>query len=355
MNRPFWSFRSSPQNICDGIEPLLSVYADDAASPAETRQVDAHLPECKACRAALSWMQATRAVLASRPVAVPPPDLHSRIALAIAASTPVPVSLRPARVFTVRTAYAAAASVTALGIALSYSLWHTPADVAVKHSEKPTAVAIVPVRAVKPHLAPKTATRPLVASNRVKPAVAKHSVLARKIVPVAVTPLEHTASNVVLPKLPVVSSIGVKAPVHHAPLTQKIASRDIAPTEKHNTEKHAPLPAVKTALPKLLEGPKVAKIIKVPIHVPVDIQPTKVTSDPIVRTASTRQVPSSASSDPLGFYKAQLKENESKFHSISFASVTVPVSRTAQEAMSLPHVLGGNDHTAFISAVHGNQ
>lgn len=350
MNRPFWSFPSSPQTLCDRIEPLLSVYADGMAPPAEAQRIEAHLPECENCRAALAWMQATRTTLASRPVAVPPPDLHSRIALAIAASSPAP-SLRPARVFTVRAIYATAASVTALGIALSYPLWHAPMETAANHPARPIVAATAPL-AVKPHPVLKAPARRLVASNTVKPASVKHSVIARKIVPSAVTPPEHIASDLV-PARPLAVPQVVKAPVHHALPMPKIASREIVPTEKHSIEKHAPLPTVKTAAPKLPDTVKVAKVTKEPTR--VDIQPSRVTTDPIIQTASTRQASSSVSSDPLGFYKAHLKENEARVRSISFGSVAVPVGRTAQEAMSLPHMLGGEDHTAFISAVHGNQ
>ncbi len=349
MNRPFWSLRSaSSENVCDSIEPLLSVYADGMAPPAEARRIEAHLPECEGCRAALSWMQATRTTLASRPVAVPPPDLHSRIALAIAASSAAPVALRPARVFMVRTVYAAAASVTVLGAVLSYGLLHTPTEVSVKPPVRPIVAATGPLRGVKPQFTPKTSPRPLVASNTVKPLAVKHMVIAHKTAPMAVIPLEHTASNAVPTKLPVVPEIIVKAPVHHA--LPKIASREIAPTEKHSIEKHSPLP--KTPAPKLPDAAKIAKVIHEPSATPLDIRAPKITSDSIVQTASAHQAPSSASSDPLGSYKAQLKENESKFRSISFASVSVPVGRTAQSATNLMHTLSRDNDTAFIPGVY---
>ena len=135
MKRPP-SFPASSPFGCRAIEPLLPLYADGAALPDEVRQVESHLPGCADCRAALSWLKATHAALAARPVAVPPPDLHARIARAIAASSDAPASLRPvpalrpARAFSLRPAYAAAASLAALGIAvLSYPLWHAPSVV----------------------------------------------------------------------------------------------------------------------------------------------------------------------------------------------------------------------------------
>ena len=349
MNRPFWSFQSSPQSVCDTIEPLLSVYADGMASAAEARQVDAHLPGCEHCRAALSWMQATRTTLASRPVAVPPPDLHSRIALAIAASSAAPVSLRPARVFSLRTAYAAVASVTALGIALSYPLWHTPTEMAAKHPARPMVAATVPPSAVKPHPAPKTPTRPLVAFNSVKPAAAKHTSIARKTV---VIPLEHTASNAVPTKLPVVPSIIVKAPVHHALPTQKVASRETALTQQHSLEKHAPLPGVKTPAPKLTEGPKVAKVIKEPTRIPLNIRTPKLTPDlPMVRVASTHEAVSLKPDNYLGDVVTQTE----RMRKVTLAAVSVPAQRSYHEATNVMQEVGNTDQTAFISAVHGNQ
>ena len=348
MNRPFWSFRSSPRNVCDVIEPLLSVYADGMASPAEARQVDTHLPECENCRAALSWMQATRSVLTSRPVAVPPPDLHSRIALAIAASSPAPVSLRPARVFTVRTAYAAAASVTALGIALSYPLWHAPTEMAAKHPARPMVAATVPPSAVKPHAAPKTPTRPLVASNSVKPAAIRHTVVAHKT---AVIPLEHTASNAVPTKLPVVPSIIVKAPVHHAPVIQKMASSDIAPAEKSNTEKHSPLPSVKTVAPKLTNTLKVAKVTKEPVHIPLNIQTPKLTPDlPPVQVASTHEAVSLKPDFGMGELRAHLRIQNATYVPIHIARQEI--SRGAANVMQTVGTVGSNDHTAFIPGVY---
>lgn len=359
MNRPFWSFRSAPsEDICDSIKPLLSAYADGMASPAETRRIDAHLPQCEGCRAALSWMQATHAALASRPVAVPPPglhsrialaialssrpvavpppDLHSRIARAIAASSPTPVSLRPARVFTLRTAYAAAASVTALGIALSYPLWYTPGAGAV-HPAQPPVLATRPAPAGKTHLTPKTPVQPLTASNIVKPL---HTVIVRKTPPAPAAPLEHVAVNTPPVKL-------FAAP-QNVVIKKVVASRDIAPVEKHSGEKYAPLPVLKTALPKLPEGPKVAKVIREPIHVPVDIQPTKVTPDPIVQTASTQGAGPKASDNPLGPVLVYVKHASH----MSLAAINAPAQKSYHEAINGIQEVGSTDHTAVVAGVY---
>ncbi len=352
MNRPFWSFRSLPPTLCDSIEPLLSVYADGMASSAEARRIEAHLPECQGCRAALSWMQATRTVLASRPVAVPPPDLHSRIALAIAASSPAPISLRPARVFTVRTAYAAAASVTVLGAILSYGLLHTPPEVAVKHPAKPAVVATVPPPAVKPHPVPKMSTRPLVAFNSAPSAAVKHAPIARKAVPIAVMPQEQTASNVVPSKLPAVPTIITKALVHHALPTQKIASANFAPTEHHSIEKHLPPPVMKAIAPKLPETLKVAKIIKEPVPRPLDILTPKITPDaPTVQTASAHgPVPLKSN-----MYLSEVVAHIERMKKVTPAAISVPAQRSFHEATSVIQEVGNTDQTAILSAVHGNQ
>jgi len=130
-----WSFRThhrhseanaSELDSCDTVDPLLSLYADHMVSPEELRRVESHLPTCESCRESLDWMQATRRALSSRPIMLPPADLRSRIAGAIAASNEAPV-LRPARAFSLRTAYAAAASVAVLGaLILGHSLLTAP-------------------------------------------------------------------------------------------------------------------------------------------------------------------------------------------------------------------------------------
>lgn len=130
-----WSFRTHHRrpginalelDSCDTVDPLLSLYADHMISPEELRRVESHLPSCESCRESLDWMQATRRALSSRPIMLPPADLRSRIAGAIAASSEATV-LRSARAFSLRTAYAAAASVSVLGaLILGHSLLNAP-------------------------------------------------------------------------------------------------------------------------------------------------------------------------------------------------------------------------------------
>ncbi len=358
MKRPLWlSHSASSEDICNTVASLLSVYADGMASPADAQKIETHLPQCEGCRSALSWMQVTHATLASRPVAVPPPDLHLRIALAIAASSPAPVTLRPSRVFTLRTLYAAAASVTALGVALSYPLWHTPAGVSVTHPAKPAVLATaakMPLT-VHPRFAPKVPARPLVASISAKSAV-KHGILARKIVSAPAALPEHIAANPVPAERSVLlPSVTLKAPVHHAPVTQKIASRSIVPAETHGIEKHSPLPAAKIMTPKQTEGPKVANVIKEPSRVPLDIQTPRVTPDPVRQFASVHQSPSSEYEDPLGGLKAQLREKNARIRDVSFAAISVPAQRSYHDVTHAMQEVGNTDQTAFIDAVHGNQ
>jgi len=146
MNWTFWT-RTPPTGLddCGTIDPLLSLYADGMADAGEARRVEAHLPDCAACRESLAWMRATRRALSSRPVVAPPADLRDRIASAIAASdaAPVPVfSARPARAFALRPALAAAASIAFLGV-LSYGLMHQEAPPVV-HPVQPPQVAVAP-------------------------------------------------------------------------------------------------------------------------------------------------------------------------------------------------------------------
>jgi len=235
MNRPVWS-SPSPLSGCDAIEPLLPLYADGFASPAEIRLVDTHLPDCAGCRASLTCIQATHAALASRPIAVPPPDLHSRIALAIAASPAAPVRLRPARVFSLRPAYAAAASLTAIGIALgiSYPLWHLPAQVAVKPAPRPTAVATVPA-AVKSHSLPTVKRRTLIASRPPKTNIAKLLQAAHKALPVPSAPPERVANNALPNPHPIVRDVA-KTLVHRFVPGNLVVAKVIKKIEKNTVK-----------------------------------------------------------------------------------------------------------------------
>ena len=353
MKRPFWSFRVSSAAACDLIEPLLPLYTDGMASPAEVRSVEAHLPRCASCRAALAWMQATRVALAARPVAIPPPDLHSRIALAIAASSipapAVPVSQRPARVFSLRPAYAAALSLTALGIALTYPLWHTPGEVAVKHPAKQTVIANVPGSIEKTPALPKIAKQPRVAASSNKPIAVKQGIIARKTPVRVIPPIEHVATAVVPAKLPAVPQV-VKALVHHAPPVDKIASRSIVPAEKHSIEKHAPLPAPKTVTLKVPTAPLVAKVTKEPIR--LEIPTPKLIPDspqPTRQTASAVPAAPEKSSDSV---TGELRAYAKHMQTASYVTTGYTKRLSSRGASDMMHTLGGEEHSAFIPGVY---
>ena len=150
MKWPFWT-RTQPALLpelddCEAIDPLLSLYADGMASPNEARRVETHLPGCDSCRELLAWMQATQRALAARPVVRPPAELRARIADAIAAASAAPVpafGTRPARSFSLRPAYAAAASLTIVGL-VSYSLLHHPTPAVHPPVASSPLVAAVP-------------------------------------------------------------------------------------------------------------------------------------------------------------------------------------------------------------------
>lgn len=202
---------------CGAIDPLLSPYADGMADAEEARRVEMHLPVCAACRESLSWMQATQRAVAARPVVSPPADLRARIATAIAASSAASGQARPARAFVLRPAFAAAASLTALGVAVSYGLFHTQALPTAKNGP-----AVAPKVAVAPPVNPlasvvKTATGP-----GVKPPVAHHPAAAPKRARfnpdlVARAPLDESPSEPVVVRVPAGAGAGAKTPAKPAP------------------------------------------------------------------------------------------------------------------------------------------
>ncbi len=112
---------------CAGIEALLSLYSDGMTSAAESRRVEDHLEECESCRQAHFWMRATYEVLSHRPAALPPPNMSSRIRVAIAEADAK--DRRAARLrFLTRPAYAfaACAALAAIGFASFSILSHGP-------------------------------------------------------------------------------------------------------------------------------------------------------------------------------------------------------------------------------------
>lgn len=342
MNWQFWT-RPASENLqetqtCDTLGVLLSVYADGLASPKEAQQVEAHLALCADCRESLTWMQATSRAVASRPVALPPADLKARIAEAIAAESArpalVPAAIRPR--FALRPAYAAAASVSILGLMVGYGLLHqsfkptgspvppsrtavNPPSVEVSPSPAPTLVKPVPgvkpptVAVLPPHSAPaapstKPAFRPLTASR----------------VPGAVTP---AAKAPTLPARPDPESVrtGILTATVPPPTA---APSSLAPRPLRVTplKLHRPLVAFKPKpSPVAVETPPEERVATVspPPTVPVAIQPAVVSP----AEAAPVQV-ASRSNDLLGVVrehvgqmsKAGLASARQSVHEAAFVS-----------------------------------
>ncbi len=67
---------------CETIRPLLSVYTDNEATPAEAALVDAHVAGCERCASELAFLFTSHVLLRRLPEALPPADLRARIAAA---------------------------------------------------------------------------------------------------------------------------------------------------------------------------------------------------------------------------------------------------------------------------------
>ena len=357
MNWPFWSLSRPAQLLnCESIEPLLSLYADGMASPEEVRHVETHLPDCADCREALSWMQATHRTLAARPVAIPPANLHSRIALAIAASSAAPIKLTPARSFTLRPSYAAAASLTIFGLVLSYSLWHSPPETSVKPAPRPTHMASVPQPAVKslphsipgrlPHSVKVKSLRPLVAANApvvVRPAV-KRLPIVRKAEPI---PQDRVASNVPIHTAPLTHLVPlhVKTPGHALPPHHLMASSKIVPTET----RHLPITPEKAIAPKLSVSPLVANNhTQEPVTVHI-LPPTVTVQSPVVQTASATSAASPNFGGILGPVNAHFKQI-GQMRNVSYAT-RFTVRQSNLGATNVMHALD-NEHFAYQDGIH---
>ena len=363
MNRPFWSHRrrlSEPS--CESVEPLLPLYADGMATPDEMRFVEAHLPACADCRAALSWIQATHSALASRPIAAPPPDLHSRIAQAIAASSAAPGTLgasvpfasplRPARSFTRRSAYAAAASLTALGIAVSFPLWHLSPHSAAKPAPPVlTASSTAPPAHLPAKPMPQHAA-PLIASTGQKPKPGARAVpLTRQSLPMtmpheAAVPQESgVPQETVVPQEQVASTLPAPHPAAtmrvNLPRRSPAAARSlVASASRIPAEKRLPIvpdAAPKTAAPKISDTPLVAKQ-----DAPVTVAPAIVTADPPVKTASLPR-----SEDFLGPVNAAAKA----MRTVAFGSTSLTKRQVYSGVASTVQSLDSN-HVAVYNAIY---
>ena len=229
MNWSFWTqprqpgSHASELDCCDTIDPLLSLYADHMASSEETVRVEAHLPGCESCRESLGWMQATRRTLSSRPVMLPPADLRARIAGAIAASAVEP-GARPLRVFALRPAYAAAASLSILGVlVLGHSLLTAP-------KVKPQNPAPKLVASLPPVVADKA---PTVSPPLVPRMIVKHAALpaAETSIPLATAvpdAAEHAPREMAIALPPGLAQSSLR-PVHGLvfPAAAKITSKPV--------------------------------------------------------------------------------------------------------------------------------
>jgi len=347
----FWN-RTQPatSDSCGTIDPLLSLYADGMASAEEARRVETHLPGCAACHASLVWTQATQRAIASRPVVSPPADLRARIASAIAASSaaPVPVSLTARRVFALRPAYAAAASLTILGVAVSYGLLHQSSFVAVHPAKLPQVAVAPPINPPVPVV--KTMTGPAVKSHVLrrpaatpKPVRLNPDLMARaqpdKAEPMAVKTPAGAGSVTKTPARPAPMMASVKP---HGPTVKKpILSRfkpELMATTKLPVEPHK-APVVKPEDRK----PEVVAIAAPPV--PVNVGAPSIKPDPtptIVVASSHENHARTGELLRLGAYVGQMK---------SFTHNTV--SREAANGATYAARTLNLDKTPGIDFVHG--
>jgi hypothetical protein len=67
------------ESTCDSVWELLSLYADEEASPAECDIVERHVAHCESCALDLQFMRESASVLAQTPLVSPPPELRQAI------------------------------------------------------------------------------------------------------------------------------------------------------------------------------------------------------------------------------------------------------------------------------------
>ncbi len=79
---------------CENYIDLISAGLDGALSPAEQKELEAHLTECPACRALCDDLTALRAGLTGLPSVQPPADLTERIMEAVTAEKVVPLPVK---------------------------------------------------------------------------------------------------------------------------------------------------------------------------------------------------------------------------------------------------------------------
>ena len=363
MNRPFWTRtdRSEP-DTCETLSSLISPYADGMASPDEASRVEGHLPSCPTCRQSLLWMQATRRALASRPLVLPPPDLRARIARSIAEADSAPPLLRPARVFTLRPAYAAAASLSVVAAFIGYGLLHTQPAVHVtpilpaKVATAPQITLPVPVKTVtrKSAAIKAMSTRTLLAQAKTHSQPEKVASRVSEDAPEMSTPdVTPTAppihTETLTPKTAPVVNTTVRVRPHALPHVKPTSPR--APIALVASS-HVPTRPIEDKVPKAdaLEtkhGDAVVASGKVPsVHVPIQVETAVVTNDPppAVRTAS-------ASSGPLGSIQAYIHVHQTGYeHDLSLAGRTAIRTATVHTAGLTSGTEGSVAYQPFVSS-----
>ncbi len=324
--------------------------------------MEAHLPSCGSCRASLFWMQATHRALAARPVAVPPADLHSRIAEAIAASSAAP-SLRPVRSFTLRPAYAAAASLTVLGVILGHSLLHSPVSSVPNISAArpaPPRVAVVPpapqkVKSVLPPSVRVKAQQALVARNvpaaapqhdLPKSIAAEHALAPRKTVLVnADAAPDQVASNAPAPVHALAPlHVQIKPAAHSVLVHFPAASSNKMASAKVPSAAKRPSAVTEIIKPRPAEVPMLARHDKETLPVQVHIEPPIVTvPSPAAHTVSL----TSASGDAL----ASVRAFTGSLRTAPLAKTSFAVRQASVGATNALHSLA-TEHSGYQPAVY---
>ena len=345
MKWPFWTPLAQPDD-CETIDPLLSLYADGMASAEEAKRVETHLPACADCRESLEWMQATQRILSARPVMSPPPGLRARIAEAIAASSDTPVqtafNLRPARVFALRPALAAAASLSILGL-VSYSLLHTPHSSSHLPTTSQTTVAIVP---------PVT-TPPVTSKLQIKP---RHHIVITRPAPMDMSRVAKIEpdTEITEPLLTVKTTGEPKkasrptptiAPILvHLPTVKKTVSPKLNPGLIAKVTPMVPAVIVKTTIP-MPEVKKPDVVASVP-HMPVQVTvaPTVIQQDtPPKMTASVGSESHSLNADLLGAVNAHVRQMQHAAYSTERKSI--------KGVVLVSHSMDANQ-TAYVPGVY---
>lgn len=362
MKWTFWT-RTQPAipDDCGTIDPLLSLYADSMASAEEARRVEMHLPDCAACRESLAWMQATQRALAARPVVSPPTNLRARIAEAIAASSAAPVQARPARAFVLRPAFAAAASLTVLGVVVGYGLLHMQAP----PTAKKTPVVTPPVAvAVAPPVSPSAPIVKTMTGVGVKPHVAHHpSAVSRpaRLNPdrMAQAPPDEAQPEPMEVKTPAEASSRTKQTETPAPMIAPLRTRPVLvkklvlPKFKPEmTAIKAPVAPVETHRPPVVqpEPRKPETIVATiphdpPASVPVSVGVPSIKPDPAPAVVVARSHESHfQAADFLG----PVKEHLGRMRNVAYTSAV----RRSVKGASLATRSFDSDKTAYVPGVY---